>query len=129
MVSEQKNTHAVATSTDQKLANVKLQLAGLSHYFTDITSGCEVTHGKPHPEIYLLAAKRLNIAPQECLGFEDSNNGVRSGVAAGGLQMFQIPDLVSPGPEIVSLEHAIEPSLTKVLHQLKKSRYLLRSHC
>lgn len=110
---------AVATSTDQKLANVKLQLAGLSHYFTDITSGCEVTHGKPHPEIYLLAAKRLNIAPQECLGFEDSNNGVRSGVAAG-LQMFQIPDLVSPEPEIVSLEHAIEPSLTKVLHQLKK---------
>ena len=110
---------AVATSTEQKLANVKLELAGLKHYFTGITSGCEVAQGKPHPEIYQLAAKRLNVKPEHCLGFEDSNNGVRSGVAAG-LQMYQIPDLVSPSPDIISLGHIITPSLSSVLNQLKR---------
>lgn len=108
----------VATSTDKKLANVKLELAGLKHYFTNVTTGCEVSQGKPHPEIYLLAAERLNIKPEACLGFEDSNNGVRSGVAAG-LQMYQIPDLVEPTTDIVSLGHTIKPSLATVLSQLQ----------
>lgn len=109
---------AVATSTDQRLAKLKLKLAGLSRYFSGITTGCEVTEGKPHPEIFLLAAKRLNVAPQACLGFEDSNNGVRSGISAG-LQMYQIPDLVTPTTDIISLNHTISPSLTHVLKQLK----------
>lgn len=109
---------AVATSTDQTLANRKLELAGLKHYFSGISSGCEVTHGKPHPEIFLLAAKRLNTEPKACLGFEDSNNGVRAGVAAG-LQMVQVPDLVSPSPEVLALGHNIVPSLNVFLNQLK----------
>ncbi|CAM3970684.1 HAD family hydrolase [Vibrio neonatus] len=111
---------AVATSTDKRLAPIKLKLAGLYDYFDSLTCGCEVTCGKPDPEIYLLAAKRLNIDPMYCLGFEDSNNGVRAGVAAN-LQMVQIPDLVTPTDEVIALGHRILPSLNEVLRELKHS--------
>ncbi|MGV2986222.1 HAD family hydrolase [Vibrio sp. E150_011] len=109
---------AVATSTDLSLAKIKLQLAGLDEYFDSLTCGCEVTHGKPDPEIYLLAASRLNIAPEYCLGFEDSNNGTRAGIAAN-LQMYQVPDLVSPTDEVIALGHEILPSMVDVLSHLK----------
>ncbi|GEM79050.1 hypothetical protein VSU01S_12950 [Vibrio superstes NBRC 103154] len=110
---------AVATSTDLRLAKVKLQLAGLERYFDNVTCGCEVTHGKPDPEIYVLAASRLNVEPQYCLGFEDSNNGVRAGIVAH-LQMIQIPDLVEPTDEIKALGHTILPSLKAVVGHLSK---------
>ncbi|GAD80789.1 HAD family hydrolase [Vibrio ezurae] len=110
---------AVATSTDKRLAPIKLKFAGLYDYFESVTCGCEVTHGKPDPEIYVLAAKRLNIDPVYCLGFEDSNNGVRAGVAAQ-LQMVQIPDLVIPTKDVIALGHHIFPSLKDALYQLKQ---------
>ncbi|WP_205886933.1 HAD family hydrolase, partial [Escherichia coli] len=84
---------AVATSTQKEVALIKLQLAGLDHYFANITTGCEVTQGKPHPEIYLLAAERLGVEPQQCLAFEDSNNGIKAAMAAQ-MHAFPIPDLV-----------------------------------
>jgi len=109
---------SVATSTRKELAKIKLDLAGISGYFDNLTCGCEVAHGKPNPEIYLLAASRLGIDPSECLAFEDSNNGVLAAVSAG-MQTFQIPDLVEPSDEIIALGHAIKPSLADVLHKLK----------
>tara|TARA_R110001583_G_scaffold6499_1_gene32801 strand:- start:23283 stop:23951 length:669 start_codon:yes stop_codon:yes gene_type:complete len=112
---------AVATSTHNKLAATKLRLANIDHYFEHISSGCEVTQGKPHPEIFLLAARRLNIKPQQCLAFEDSNNGVLSAIAAK-MQVYQIPDLVMPDQEIIALGHSIQPSLDIVLQQLKHQK-------
>lgn len=110
---------AVATSTQKEVASVKLKLAGLDHYFDSITTGCEVSHGKPDPEIYLLAASRLKIAPERCLAFEDSNNGVRAAVAAQMIT-YQIPDLVEPCAEVKGFGHHICPSLTDVLAQLSE---------
>ncbi|MGR4987975.1 HAD family hydrolase [Vibrio rotiferianus] len=110
---------AVATSTANEVAKKKLELAGLSKYFDNLTTGCEVTHGKPDPEIYLLAASRLNVEPTKCLAFEDSNNGVRSAVSAKMIT-FQIPDLVEPCEEVRGFGHLILPSLTDVLSQLKR---------
>lgn len=101
---------AVATSTHRELAITKLKLAGLYEYFDSLATGCEVEKGKPHPEIFLLAASRLNIAPELCLAFEDSNNGVRSAVAANML-VFQVPDLVSPCAEVKQFGHRIVDSL------------------
>jgi HAD superfamily hydrolase (TIGR01509 family) len=106
---------AVATSTHRELAITKLKLSGLYPYFEQLAAGCEVQHGKPHPEIFLLAAERLKVAPELCLAFEDSNNGVRSCVAAN-MQVYQIPDLVKPCEEVLKLGHAIETSL-EVVHQ------------
>ncbi len=105
---------AVATSTAKEVAKKKLELAGLSQYFDNLTTGCEVSHGKPDPEIYLLAASRLDIEPTKCLAFEDSNNGVRAAVAAN-MVTFQIPDLVEPCEEVRGFGHAIVPSLHHAL--------------
>ncbi|MDF2152907.1 HAD family phosphatase [Vibrio sp. CAU 1672] len=113
---------AVATSTASEVAQKKLELAGLKHYFDHLTTGCEVTHGKPDPEIYLLAASRLNIEPTKCLAFEDSNNGVRAAVAADMIT-FQIPDLVSPCEEIKGFGHAIMHSMHDVLDKLKQAQW------
>ncbi|WP_413112426.1 HAD family hydrolase [Thaumasiovibrio sp. DFM-14] len=109
---------AVATSTQNDVALRKLELAGLKHYFDSVTTGCEVTKGKPDPEIYLLAAQRLNADPAKCLAFEDSNNGVRSAVAAG-MQTYQIPDLVQPCEQVLALGHNVSPSLVTVLSTLR----------
>lgn len=108
---------AVATSTQKEVALVKLQLAGLEAYFDIITTGCEVIQGKPHPEIYLLAAQRLGVAPETCLAFEDSNNGIKAALAAKMIA-FQIPDLVSPSPEVMAFGHPICHSLNEVIELL-----------
>lgn len=110
---------AVATSTHREVAAIKLELAGLSKYFDNLTCGCEVTNGKPDPEIYLLAAQRLGVEADKCIAFEDSNNGVRSSVAAQ-MTTFQIPDLVEPCEEVIALGHHIMPSLDDVLAYLKR---------
>ncbi|MGR5237510.1 HAD family hydrolase [Vibrio alfacsensis] len=110
---------AVATSTVNEIAKKKLELAGLSEYFDNLTTGCEVTHGKPDPEIYLLAAQRLSANPLQCLAFEDSNNGVRAAVAAN-MVTYQIPDLVEPCEEVRGFGHAIVTSLHDVLLHLKQ---------
>ncbi|GEM76585.1 HAD family hydrolase [Vibrio sagamiensis] len=117
---------AVATSTAREVAQIKLKLAGLDKYFDNITTGCEVNDGKPDPEIFLLAAKRLNIEPAFCLAFEDSNNGIRAAVGANMIA-FQIPDLVEPSEEIRQLGQSILPSLCDVLSQLKHSQIKRRS--
>ncbi|MBR9872981.1 MAG: HAD family phosphatase [Vibrionaceae bacterium] len=118
---EQNLPIAVATSTAKDVAKIKLELAGLSKYIDNLTTGCEVSNGKPDPEIYLLAANRLNVEPTKCLAFEDSNNGVRAAVAAN-MSTYQIPDLVAPCDEVRQLGHAIVPSLYDVLKKLKQTR-------
>lgn len=111
---------AVATSTHKELAITKLKLAGLFDYVESLSTGCEVDKGKPDPEIFLLAAQRLNVSPENCLAFEDSSNGVRSAVSAG-MQVYQVPDLVKPSAEIIALGHTISDSLADVLNNLKES--------
>ncbi len=64
-----------------------------------IVSGSEVNQGKPEPDIFLLAAKRLHYAPEECFVFEDSENGIRAGYAAGCFTVM-VPDLLEASSEI-----------------------------
>jgi beta-phosphoglucomutase-like phosphatase (HAD superfamily) len=52
-------------------------------YFHNLTSGEEVEHGKPAPDVFLLAAKRLNTPPENCLVVEDTYNGLKAARAAG----------------------------------------------
>ncbi|MGY5452196.1 HAD family hydrolase [Agarivorans sp. MS3-6] len=108
---------AVATSSGRPAAEAKLQHAGLSQYFDSVSTGCEVSHSKPHPEIFLMAASALDTQPQHCLAFEDSDNGVRAAVAAG-MRVYQIPDLIPPSPQLKQLGHQIRHSLADVLSEL-----------
>jgi beta-phosphoglucomutase len=75
----------LAVATNAEAANVDFVLddTGLRPLFRIIVNGHEVTHPKPHPEIYLRVAEALEVAPEHCIVFEDSHTGVESGLAAG----------------------------------------------
>ena len=76
---------AIATSSDRRLARACLAPFDLEPRFEFLLTAADVEHGKPHPEIYLTAAARLGVAPEEALVLEDSHNGCRAAAAAGTL--------------------------------------------
>lgn len=75
----------VATSSPMSYAELILKNLDLVADCQAIASGDEVQHGKPAPDVYLLAAERLAISPECCLALEDSSPGVKAAVAAGML--------------------------------------------
>lgn len=74
---------AVATSTRRQLTTEMLGTFGLDKRFRCVLTADDVTHGKPHPEIYQLACRRLGTEPSKTLVIEDSLNGTKSAAAAG----------------------------------------------
>lgn len=74
---------ALATSGVRKRVLHHLQQASIEHAFDAIITGDMVKHSKPAPDIYLTAAEALGVSPADCIGVEDSHNGVRSAHAAG----------------------------------------------
>jgi len=88
----------------------KLTSTGLLPHFHEVVAGNEVQHTKPAPDIYLLAAQRLGVAPSQCVVLEDSVPGVRAALAAG-MTPIQVPDLVIPDDAVRALGHRIVDSL------------------
>jgi beta-phosphoglucomutase len=74
---------ALATNAEAANADFVLERTGLRPLFQFVVDGHQVTHAKPHPEIYLRAAELLGVNPDECVVFEDSHAGVAAGIAAG----------------------------------------------
>ena len=74
---------ALASSSIQPWVDACLERIGLAGAFEVVVTGSDIREGKPHPEIYLLAAGRLGIAPARGLAFEDAPAGIRSARAAG----------------------------------------------
>lgn len=74
---------ALASSSDLNWINRVLDALDIRKYFDVICSGEEVKYSKPHPEIFLLAAKRIESKPEECIVIEDSVNGIKAGKEAG----------------------------------------------
>ncbi len=112
---------AVATSSSTAQAHEKLGQANVLKYIQSIVGGDQVEHSKPHPEIYLKAAASLGVSPNDCLALEDSENGVRSAVAAG-MQVIQVPDFVEPSEDLLKLEHQVSPDLIHILDWIKSYR-------
>jgi beta-phosphoglucomutase-like phosphatase (HAD superfamily) len=102
---------AVATSSHTAAAESSLRSAGIRDRFDIIVTGDQVTNGKPAPDIYLEAARRLDMAPQRCLALEDSDNGVQAAHAAGMLTLM-VPDLKPPSAESIARAYQVVPSLT-----------------
>jgi HAD superfamily hydrolase (TIGR01509 family) len=73
---------AVASSANREIIDLVLALAGLAGSFRAVVSSEEVERGKPAPDVYLEAARRLETAPEHCVAIEDSSNGLRSAAAA-----------------------------------------------
>lgn len=75
---------AVATSSRRAIAEEYLINANVLKYFDITVCGDEVSQGKPHPEIFLKAARALNCEPDQCFMVEDSENGMLSAIRAEG---------------------------------------------
>jgi HAD superfamily hydrolase (TIGR01509 family) len=88
----------------------RLSHVGVFDYFSHITSGQEVTRGKPSPDIYLLAVKKLGLKVEECIAFEDSENGALAAIAAG-LKVVIVPDLKQPSDYVREHCHSVITSL------------------
>ncbi len=74
---------AIATSSWRELLDACLSPFDLARRFRFTLTAEDITHGKPHPEIYLMAAERFGVRPAETFVLEDSQNGCRAAVAAG----------------------------------------------
>lgn len=74
---------AIATNSAMHLVKLVLAQTGIANYFEVIQSGDEIRNGKPDPEIYLTAMRRLRIAPERCIVLEDTEPGCISGHRAG----------------------------------------------
>ncbi|RZA35693.1 MAG: HAD family phosphatase [Lysobacteraceae bacterium] len=109
---------AVATSTRGERARLKLASTGLDRYFSHVVTSSDVAQAKPAPDLYLLAAERLGIAPRDCIALEDSEYGVRAASAAG-IRVIQVPDLV-PASEL-------SRSLATVVSSIGEARPLIES--
>ena len=90
---------AVATSTQQSLAEKMLKIAGVYEYFDAVAYGNKVKRSKPFPDIFQKAAEDLGVPMRECLVLEDSISGVQAGKAAGGY-IIHIPDVVVVAGEV-----------------------------
>ena len=101
---------ALATATPGERARRQLAEVGILEYFDEIVSASEVKRGKPAPDVYLYACKRLGKSPSECLAVEDAPNGVLS-AAAAGIQVVMVPDRTQPDAELSEKLFACIPSL------------------
>lgn len=109
---------AVASSSHRRPIQRNLEQSGIRSCFEAVVSCEDVTLGKPDPEVFLTAAKRLGLSPADCYVFEDSFNGVRAGHAAGCCTVM-IPDLRQPDEEIAKYYDACFPDLLAALEAVK----------
>lgn len=86
----------LSTSSDYVLMNTVLKKLNITHFFDSITSAEFLKHGKPHPEVYLSCAEKLNVHPADCLVIEDSIYGIISALSA------QMRVLAYPDPEHIN---------------------------
>jgi HAD superfamily hydrolase (TIGR01509 family) len=102
---------ALASSSNREVFEAELELAGLANCFQATVSSEEVARGKPAPDVYLEAARRLDIAPERCAAVEDSHAGIRSAKSAG-MRVIAIPNAsYPPDEEALTLADAVVGSL------------------
>ncbi len=109
---------AVASSSEEKNIKENLEKIGVLHFCDAVIGGNMVNHSKPDPEIYLKAADMINVLPEQCIGIEDSANGILS-VYRAGMKAVMIPDLDEPKEETERLLYAKLDSLIDVIDLLK----------
>jgi len=104
----------LASSSNRQIIDLVLELARLHQFFEVTVSSEEVPRGKPAPDVYLEAARRLGVSTERCTAVEDSSNGIRS-AAAAGMNVVAIPNReFPPDEEALELTTAVLTSLAEL---------------
>ena len=81
---------AIASGGPRMIVERSLEITGLAHLFRAVVTADDVKHGKPSPDMFLLAARLLGVPPETCLVFEDAEPGIKGALAAG-MQVVRVP--------------------------------------
>ena len=112
---------AVASSSNRPLIEAVLDTAGVAERFGAVVSSEEVARGKPSPDVYLEAARRLGIDPSRCAAVEDSANGIRAAHAAG-MRVLALPNPhYPPAPDALALAAAVLSSPDELTVELVRA--------
>jgi HAD superfamily hydrolase (TIGR01509 family) len=108
----------LASSSNRPLIDLALEVSGLTPSFRTTVSSEEVARGKPAPDVYLEAAKRLRVDPTSTVAIEDSHNGILS-AAAAGMAVTAIPNRrFPPGDEALEQADVVLDSLDELTHEV-----------
>ena len=108
---------SLATSTSSQTALKIMKKINLYDKFDAFVCGDDVKNGKPDPEVFLIAAKKLGLEPVDCVAFEDSINGIKSAHAAG-MTTVMVPDLSEPTDEIKPMIDFLCTDLSEAIKHL-----------
>ena len=109
---------AVATSTGRERADFLIEKAQIGSYFSAIVCGSEVENGKPAPDVFIEAVRRMGVSTDESIGFEDSRNGIISSHRAGLLSIL-IPDLLKPDNDSLSAADHVFNDMAEALSYVR----------
>lgn len=116
---QQKNLPvAIATSTERERAESYWEMSAITGFITASVCGDEVTNSKPDPEIFLTAAKKLNVPIEHCMVVEDSMNGLKAARTAGAYSCM-IPDLTPYSEEFKPFCDYVLEDLTALIPLLE----------
>jgi HAD superfamily hydrolase (TIGR01509 family) len=111
-------TLGVASSSNRPLIDAVLDGAAIAGCFAAVVSSEEVARGKPAPDVYLEAARRLGVEPAQCAAVEDSSNGLRAAHAAG-MRVLAVPNAhYPPAPDALALADAVARSVHELTPEL-----------
>jgi HAD superfamily hydrolase (TIGR01509 family) len=111
----------LASSSNREIIALALQRAGIADAFAAVVSSEEVHRGKPAPDVYLEAARRIGVGPQHCVAVEDSSNGLRS-AAGAKMAVIAVPNPhYPPDAEALALAAATLETLRELTPELVES--------
>ena len=109
---------ALASSSNREVIDAVLAASGLAAHFEATVSSEEVARGKPAPDVFLEAARRLDIPPERCAAVEDSGNGIRAAYAAG-MRVLAIPNAdYPPAADALALANVVLGSLDELVPEI-----------
>lgn len=114
---------AVATSSHREVASALLSKESLLHRFDTIVCGNEIERSKPCPDIFLEAARRLDMTPSCCYVCEDSYNGILA-AHNGGFIPIMVPDQIAPNKEMQEKAFRIYSCISDIIPYLEETYHL-----
>ncbi len=117
---------AVATGSLVRIVRKNLKLLNIEEFVEEIATSEDCENGKPAPDVFLLAAKKLGVDPSECLVVEDAGNGLQGAISAGmacaGFDGSELPSDMSLAPVVFSDYRLVKPKDMREWHRLTMGR-------